>query len=376
MSTWFAGCPVGVEAALAMELEAIGAVDIEQRSAGVQFGGTRETAMRACLWLRTATRVQEVILERTVRSDKELYDAVRSVRWRKLLSPGATIGIDASLQDSFYTDPRFLVHRVKDGVVDRVRDDRGDRPDVDRHRPDLPLFALLHRDTLQVSRVWAPSLHRRGYRDPRSKSPLNEALAAGLLRLAGFDGRADDGERFLDPMCGSGTFLVEAALAAARVAPGLGRPFPFERWPDVDGASFEALRSEARDARRPVDPLIGFDRDPDAVAIARGAAKRAGVGVRVEVHDIATLDVDPAPTLVVTNPPWGERVGEGDDLVRSWNELGRFLKRSCVGATAWILSGNAELTRHLGMKASRKVALPVGPIECRFLRYEVTARRS
>ena len=367
MSVWFAGCPVGVEAALAMELEALGAVDLDPRSAGVQFGGTRDTAMRACLWLRAATRVQEVILERTVRSDKELYEAVRSVRWRKLLPAGATLGIDASLQDSFYTDPRFLVHRVKDAVVDRVRADRGERPDVDRHRPDLPLFALLHRDTLQVSRVWAPSLHRRGYRDKRSKSPLNEALAAGLVRLAGYEGS----ERFLDPMCGSGTLLIEAALFAARVAPGLGRHFPFERWPDVDARSFQTLLAEARDERRPIQALRGFDRDPEAVAIARGAAKRAGAEVELDVRDIAALDVDPAPDLVVTNPPWGERVGEGEDLVRSWNELGRFLKQSCAGATAWILSGNPELTRHLGMKTSRRIALPVGPIECRFLRYDV-----
>jgi putative N6-adenine-specific DNA methylase len=114
-----------------------------------------------------------------------------------------------------------------------------------------------------------------------------------------------------------------------------------------------------------------FDRDPDAVAIARAAAKRAGADVRVDARDIAALDVDPAPELVVTNPPWGERIGEGEDLVRSWNELGRFLKRSCAGATAWILSGNPELTRHLGMKTSRRIALPVGPIECRFLRYEI-----
>jgi putative N6-adenine-specific DNA methylase len=172
-------------------------------------------------------------------------------------------------------------------------------------------------------------------------------------------------------MCGSGTLLVEAALFAARVAPGLGRHFPFERWPDVEARSFQQLVAEARDARRPIHTLLGFDRDPDAVAIARGAAKRAGADVRVDVCDIAALDVDPAPDLVVTNPPWGERIGEGEDLVRSWNELGRFLKRSCGGATAWILSGNPELTRHLGMKTSRRVALPVGPIECRFLRYEI-----
>jgi 23S rRNA G2445 N2-methylase RlmL len=372
LTTYFAGCPVGVEPALASELEALGATELVSRSAGVQFGGTRETAMRACLWLRSATRVQEVLLERTVRSDKELYDAVRSLRWNKLIGVGATLGVDASLQDSFYTDPRFLVHRVKDAVVDRMRADRGDRPNVDRHRPDVPLFALLHRDTLQVSRVWAPSLHRRGYRDKRSKSPLNEALAAGLLRLAGVDGT----EQFLDPMCGSGTLLIEAALAAAHVAPGLGRPFPFERWPDADARSFQTLVAEARGSRRAVEAFRGFDRDPEAVAIARGAAKRAGVDVRIEAHDVATLDVAPAPNLVVTNPPWGERVGEGDDLVRSWNELGRFLKRSCVGATAWVLSGNAELTRHLGMKASRRIPLPVGPIACKFLRYEVTARRS
>jgi 23S rRNA G2445 N2-methylase RlmL len=369
VSVWFAGCPVGVEAALAMELEALGATDLEPRSAGVQFGGSRETAMRACLWLRSATRVQEVILERAVRSDKELYEAVRSVRWRKLLPAGATLGIDASLQDSFYTDPRFLVHRVKDAVVDRVRADRGERPNVDRHRPDVPLFALLHRDTLQVSRVWAPSLHRRGYRDKRSKSPLNEALAAGLIRLTGYSGT----ERFLDPMCGSGTLLIEAALFAARVAPGLGRRFPFEHWPDVDAKAFQTLVSEARDERQPIQALRGFDRDPEAIAIARGAAKRAGAAVEVDLRDVAALDVDPAPELVVTNPPWGERIGEGDDLVRSWNELGRFLKRSCAGATAWILSGNPELTRHLGMKTSRRIALPVGPIECRFLRYEIRA---
>jgi putative N6-adenine-specific DNA methylase len=366
-NAYFAGCPLGIEEALASELSALGAHDIVPNVAGVRFDASREVVARTCLWLRTATRVQEILLERTVRNDEELYEAVRSIRWTKLLGPRGTLGVDASLHQSFYTDPNFLVHRVKDAVVDRLRLERGARPDVDRHRPDLPIFAFLHGESLQVSRVWAPSLHRRGYRDPRSKSPLNEALAAGLLQIAGWLG---DGH-FLDPMCGSGTLLVEAAMVAERIAPGLGRPFPFESWPDADPHAQAQLVEEARDARRPAGSIRGFDRDREAVEVARGAVARAGVTAVIERRDVSDIDLREPPTLVVTNPPWGQRMGEGEDLARSWKELGRFFKGRCGGSTAWVLSGNPEVTRNLGMKTSRRVPLQVGPIECRFLRYEI-----
>jgi putative N6-adenine-specific DNA methylase len=203
------------------------------------------------------------------------------------------------------------------------------------------------------------------------KSPLNEATAAGILILSGWD-RASP---IADPMCGSGTFLIEAALLAADRAPGLHRGFAFERWPDFDAALWSQLRAEAAARARPTLPfaLEGADRHEGAVAIARMSAQAAGVAglVRLEVAGAAEWRPACSPAAVYCNPPWGERLGEGEDLAQSWRDLGRFLHERCAGARAFVLCGQAGLTRNLGLRAERRWRLMNGPIECRLLEYPV-----
>lgn len=369
MKQFFASCPRGVEAVLDGELAALGAADRQIVAAGVRFSGPQTLGWKACLWLRSATRVQEVLFEGRAATEGELYDAVRALDWTRLMAPGLSLRVDVSVRDAFSHDPRFVMLRIKDAIVDEARDRFGSRPDIARKDPDLPIFAVLSGQSLQLSRTLAPALHRRGYRDPKSKSPLNEALAAALIQLTGWRGEG----MLLDPMCGSGTLLIEAALLATNTAPALDRELAFERWPDFDPRAFAKLRDEARKATtRPSLSIVGFDRDKASIRRAQKAADKAGVGsiLQLSVGDVADVELHGSPAVVVCNPPWGKRVGE-HDADKSMRALGDFLKARCSGASAFVLSGNKALTRHLRLRAAQRYPVAAGPIECRWLRYDI-----
>ncbi|MBK8979010.1 MAG: RNA methyltransferase [Planctomycetes bacterium] len=372
--SYYAPCTLGLEAVLRGELEALGARDCRELRGGVRFTGDAELGPRACLWLRSAIRVQLELASRRVRDERELHGFVYEQAWERFLDVGGTLAVDASLKSSFLTHSRFAAQLVKDGIVDRFRDRTGRRPDVDTQNPDLPVFLRLHRDeaTLYVD-LAGRSLHKRGYRQAQHKSPLNEAIAAGLLLATGWDRRS----ALCDPMCGSGTFLIEAAWLAGDVAPGLGRSFAFERWQDLDRAAWARAfdDAEARAARGlgELPGLCGADRQPGAVALAERAVAQAGLRgrIRIERADVASWRPPVPPALCVVNPPYGARIGErGGDLETSWRDLGTFLHRQ-VGAVAWVLSGDPELTRHLRLRASRRLPVYNGPIDCRFVRYEI-----
>ncbi|NUN48920.1 MAG: RNA methyltransferase [Candidatus Brocadiae bacterium] len=371
--TFFAACGPGFEGVLAAELRGIGAAEIVERRGGVEFLGDARTGMQACLRLRTALRVQEQLLEVPARGPRELYAAVAELDWEALSGPDRTIAVDATVRDSDMTHSQYAALVVKDAVVDQLRERCGRRPDVDTESPDLPLRLHLRENTARLYRDWSgESLHKRGWRPALVKSPLNEATAAGLLLLTEWDRESP----LADPMCGGGTFLVEAAHLAMDRAPGLRRSFAFERWPDYDDRAWRALRREAEQRVKPGlrFPIEGCDLHPGAIPLARRAVEAAGVAgvVRVSQGDCRTWNPTRPPRIVCTNPPWGERIGEGEDLVASWKALGNFLHR-CSDATAFVLSGNAELTRHLGLRASRKWVVRNGPIEGRWLRYEIGA---
>lgn len=374
---YFAACTLGLEEVLQSELAALGATAFEPGRGGVRFAGDTRIAMAACLWLRSAIRVQEEITIDEVHSEEQLYQLVRAVRWERFLGCDDTLAVDAALRDSFLTHSRYAAQLVKDAIVDRFRDRDGRRPSVDTADPVLPVFLHLARNsaTLYVDHG-GESLHKRGYRDVQVKSPLNESLAAGLLLASDWDRRSP----LCDPMCGSATILIEAAWLAGDRAPGLNRRFAFERWRDFDSATWQSLLAEAKArAQRgaaAIPPLEGADRHGGAIGIARRSVRAAGVerAIRLVESDVATYVPGIAPRMVVTNPPYGERIGEGDDLEASWRSLGEFFRR-WPGLTAWVLSGNPETTRFLRLSASRKLVVRNGPIDCRFLRYEIDADR-
>ncbi|MAB91610.1 MAG: RNA methyltransferase [Planctomycetes bacterium] len=371
-SPYHVPCPLGLQEVLAEELRDLGAKDVSVRPGAVDFSGSREVAYRACLWVRSGIRIQEGLLKGEVARQEDLYRLVRGFPWERLISVDQTLSVRATGQHSAFNDLRYPALVVKDAVVDRFRELERRRPSVDRRVPDLPLRVHLGERTTRIYRDLAgSSLHKRGWRPVQVKSPLNEALAAGLLLLSGWD-RAST---LLDPMCGSGTFVVEAAMIASERAPGLGRGFACERWRDYDRGLMERLRSEARARAKPTLPftLYGSDRHSGALQLAADGARAARVHkfVHFDRADVRAFEPAEPPSVVMVNPPYGQRLGEGEDLIESWRELGRLLRERCPGATAYVLSGEPELTRHLGMKASRRYPVMNGPISCRLLRYEI-----
>lgn len=336
---------------------------------GALFTADRALACRSTLWLRSAVRVLEPVCAGRVDDFDGLYDLAAAAPWEDLVGARRTFAVHATVSRGPFTDRHFAALRVKDAVVDRIRARRGARPDVARHDPDVPLRLIVRGGEAAIFRDLAgDSLQRRGYRPVQVKSPLSEAIAAGLLLLTSWDRSSP----LIDPMCGSGTFVIEAAALAAGRAPGLGRGFAAERFPDADPKLWSELRREAvARGRQTLDfPILGADRHAGALGIAAAAARRAGLERLVVFRraDAATFDPPFLPSLVVTNPPWGERQGEGDDLVASWRAVGTFLRR-CPGAQAYVLSGAPELTRHIGLRSSRRWPLKIGPHDVRWLHY-------
>ncbi|HEB51630.1 MAG TPA: RNA methyltransferase [bacterium] len=375
MAHFYAACTLGLEDVLADELQTLRARHVQPRRGGVEFQGDVSLGYLACLWLRSAVRVQEELVRGPARDRDELYRLASSIDWSLFIDAGGTIAVDGAVRDSFANDTRFPVLVVKDAICDQFRHFDGKRPDVDKDRPDLPIKLVLRRDEAILYRDYGGApLHKRGYREVQPKSPLNEALAAGLVLLSGWDRRS----ALCDPMCGSATLLIEAAFLAMDRAPGLGRSFAFERWRDTDQQTWQAMYDDAEQCAMQgserCPPLAGNDAHPGAIAIAKKAIRAAGLVDRVTLHEGNAREFEPpfAPKMVLTNPPYGERLQPDEDsLVASWQALGNFLHQHCGGAMAHVLCGDSALTRHLGLKASRKFAVNNGPIRCRWLRYAI-----
>ncbi|MBL8753555.1 MAG: hypothetical protein JNK15_09660 [Planctomycetes bacterium] len=374
---YYAACTLGLEQVLADELRALGAGQVEPRRGAVAFTGDRATGYRACLWTRSAIRVQEELARGRVRDRDDLYALAGTVDWTQTIGYLQTFAIDGAVKDSFANDTRFPVLVVKDALCDQFRDRFGKRPNVGKDRPDLPIKLVLQgEEAILYRELGGEPLHKRGYREIQHKSPLNEATAAGLLLLTGWDRKAP----LCDPMCGSATFLCEAAWLATDRAPGLGRAFAFERWKDTDLDAWRHLfdDAEARASRGAADlpPLCGNDWHPGALSIAVKALEGAGLAGKVELHQGDCRDYVPPfrPSVVVTNPPYGDRLSpDAAKLEESWQSLGNFLHRQCAGAQAFVLCGNPELTQHLGLRAAQKHPVRNGPIDCRWLHYEIDA---
>ncbi len=379
----FATVPKGLEQLLAEELRRLGAAQAAETVAGVRFEGSLELAYRACLWSRLASRILLPLTSFAAATPEELYAGVQSVVWREHLEPSGTLAVDCNLSRSQITHSHFAALKVKDAVVDQFRSSGGVRPSVEVTAPDVRVNLYVHRDQATLSLdLSGQSLHRRGYREEGALAPLKENLAAAILLRAGWPETAAAGGALVDPMCGSGTLPLEAALMAADIAPGLQRSYyGFTGWKGHDPGLWQALLEEAGERRaaglEKLPVIVGYDADHRAVRAAWANAEKAGLQAHVhfEKREVAALEPPGGkglrPGLVVANPPYGERLGEVKELMSLYAGLGERLKNQFSGWRAAVFTGNPELGKRLGIRARRMHTLFNGALECKLLHFEL-----
>jgi len=385
VSAFFATCPKGLEYLLRDELVAMGAEDVREALAGVHFAGTLATAYRACLWSRLASRILLPLAEFDAATDDALYAGVQAIDWSKHLAAHATLAVDAGTAMSKLTHSQYIAQRVKDAVVDQFRQRDGSRPAVDTDEPDVRINLRLRRDraTLSLDLAGAP-LHRRGWREVQGEAPLKENLAAAMLLRARWPEVYAQGGALLDPMCGSGTLLIEGAWMAADVAPGLRREYyGFLGWQQHDIALWRGLLDEAHQRaetglRHLRSCFFGSDADPRMIQTAKRNAQEAGVAgfFTLDRHDATHVAPPPGIVrgLVITNPPYGERLGERAEMPKLYRALGDALRTRFTGWRAAVLAGDAELGSAMALRAEKKYTLYNGALETVLLVFELHAR--
>ncbi|MCL4499126.1 MAG: THUMP domain-containing protein [Chloroflexi bacterium] len=370
---FFATTAKGVEPVLAAELEALGAGEVRSEVGGVAFTGDMAVAYKANLWLRTANRVLMPLREFECDSDQALYDGVRSIDWRKHLTTDMTFAIDANVRDSAITHSKYAALKAKDAIADQLRAILGARPNVDTKDPHLRINLHIARNRCAIGLdTSGESLHKRGYRVEPVTAPLKETLAAAIVLYAEWDGKSP----FVDLMCGSGTIVIEAALKAANIAPGLlRRRFGFERWKGFDRRVWKRLVDEAEKSRKTkIEAKIqGSDISRKAVEAAKKNATAASAGgfIAFSSKDFAEVRPPEGPGIVILNPPYGERLGQKKELEGVYKAIGDTFKQRFTGYTGYIFTGNLELAKQVGLRASKRIILYNGPIESRLLKYEL-----
>lgn len=362
----------GFEQLLSEELSAIGAKNIRPGHRAVHFDGDKTVMYKANLHSRLALRILKPIATFPAGNEQQLYDGIKRIRWEKYLSPDDTIAVDGVTVKSQLTHSLYIALKTKDAIVDQFREKTGKRPNVDLNFPTVRINVHLSSDIANVSLDSSgESLHKRGYRLDTGEAPLNETLAAAMVMLSGWDRNS----RLTDFMCGSGTILIEAALLARRIAPGMFRKeFGFERWRDFDAGLWRSIVEEAKANELPDLPfrLTGVDRSSMVVRSARSNADAAGVGNDIDFHSMRFEDYtpyEPVQTIIV-NPPYGGRITD-EDLFHLYEQIGDQLKKKYSGSNAWILTANKDAAKHIGLHPSRKIPLFNGALECRFLKYEM-----
>ncbi len=373
MPCYFATCARGLEPILADELRALRAHGIEPGRGGVAFQGDHALLYRVNLWLRTAIRVLVPILDVPVRSFDDLYDAVRSIDWRRFMTPDHTLAVDANVRDSNLTHSQYASRRVKDAICDQFRERTGRRPSVDPETPMVGLNLHVYRNQAVLSLDSSgESLHKRGYRPVQTRAPLNEALAAALVLRSGWNAEVP----FMDPLCGGGTLCIEAAWIALNRPPGLTRRhFGFQGWMDFDVRLWTSLRDEARNQvqHHLPAPIFASDARADALSNADQNARSAGIRpvLSLQRRDVAELECPGGPPgVLLCNPPYGERLGDEKELVGLYRTLGEAFRR-LTGWTAWVFTGNENLASEIGLTPAEEVPLWNGKIPCRFYRYDI-----
>lgn len=370
----FATVPRGLESALADELRALGARDLVETGGGVAFAGDLALCYRANLQSRIATRILLRVASGSYRDEHEVYEAAKGVPWPQHFDVRASIRVDVSAIRSPLKSLEFATLRVKDAVCDRFRATVGARPDVDTRNPGVRIQAFLDERTvmLYVDTSGEP-LFKRGWRTATGEAPIKENLAAGLIALTGWTGD----EPFLDPMCGSGTFLVEAAAAALRIPPGAKRSFAFERLKSFDAKLWRQVREEAhgRETPKRAVAIFGSDLYGAELAKARAAIAAAGLAHAIQLKQANVLEVSPpAPTgVLLANPPYGVRLGEEKELEALYPRLGDALKARFAGWRCFFFTADLRLAKLIGLKAARRTPLFNGPLECRLFEYRIVA---
>jgi len=363
----------GLEEVLAEELRALDMEYIKVGNRAVTCSGNLRQLYEANLWCRTAIRILKPIRNFKARNEKDLYEQVQKTDWSQYLDVDMTFAIDAVVSHSTFEHSLFVAQLTKDAIVDQFRKATGERPSVDRIRPDVRLNLHMHENMVTLSLDSSgDSLHRRGYRLQTNVAPLNEVLAAGIIALSGWDKKST----FIDPMCGSGTFLIEATLMAQNIAPGLYRrdPYGFEKWKDYDESLFEMVwkTAEAKEKREPQAEIIGYDIDEDYVEAAWSNIENAGLDkvIKVRQADFFQTQAPSAHGVVVMNPPYNERI-QSDDIHQLYKNIGDTLKKNYQGYDAFVFTGNLEAAKSIGLRTSRRVPLYNGAIDCRLLKFEL-----
>ena len=378
----------GLEQVLAEELTGLGANDIQIERRAVSFKGDQSLLYRANLCLRTASRVLVEIYkterrksasnrDRSQKPEEWLYEEVKKINWDRYMSENTTFAIDATVYSETFRNSRFVTYRVKDAIADWWVEKRGKRPNVKVTDPDLYINVHIAEETLTVCLDSSgESLHKRGYRVATTEAPINEVLAAGMLLIAGWRGQSD----FYDPMCGSGTIPIEAALIARNIAPGIFRKsFGFEKWPDFDAELWSDIYNDDSQEREFNHKIYGSDASYYAIQQAAKNVKSAGVSRDVELRQIRMEELKPSaisaqhPAMVMLNPPYGERLANNRDMEELYGKIGSALKHQFTGATAWIISSNAEAMKCIGLKPAKKIRLLNGELDCQFNKYELFA---
>jgi putative N6-adenine-specific DNA methylase len=371
---FFTPCPRGLEGVLAAELEQLGAQFVAAADGGVGFAGPFQLCYRANLESRIASRVLWRIAASRYRSEEDIYKTVFALPWSGWFDVGRTIMVKVSAKKCPLRSLDFVTLKIKDAVCDKFRAEVRARPSVDTAAPDIRIHAFLDATnfTLYLDTSGA-ALFKRGLRKTSTEAPLRENLAAGILRFAGWE----PGVPLLDPMCGSGTFLLEAAQMALKIAPGLGRHFAFEKLKNFDAATWEKLRREAEARRLPLSPqpIWGSDLYGDVLKAARENLAAAGLADAVQLKQANVLEISApaAEGVLVTNPPYGVRLGEQAELAEFYPKLGDALKRKFAGWRAYIFTADPQLPKLIRISASRRTPLFNGALECRLLEYKMVA---
>ncbi|HLB57372.1 MAG TPA: THUMP domain-containing protein [Gammaproteobacteria bacterium] len=379
---FFATTPKGLELLLVDELHALGALDAAEKLAGITFTGDLALAYKACLWSRLANRILLRLVQLPANSPEALYKATQKIAWDEHLAPEGTLYVNFVCSQSTITHSLFGAQKVKDAIVDQFREKYTVRPSVAHDNPDISIHVHLKRDIATISLdLSGESLHKRGYRIEQGAAPLKENLAAAILLRAGWKEIAKTGGPLLDPMCGSGTLPIEAALLAGDIAPGLLHDyFGFLGWKKHQPALWNELLKEARIRRThgesAIPPIIGYDADPAVVKIAIANVERAGLlgKIHIEKRPLSACEIPAKHTqagLVIVNPPYGERLGELSQLRDLYTQLANQLKTHFAGWRAGLLTGNPDLGKTMGLRAHRHYALFNGTLPCRLLLFHI-----
>ena len=360
----------GLEEVLAQELTALGANEIEIGRRMVSFSGDKEMMYKANFCLRTAIRILKPIKHFTAKDADEVYEQIKAIRWEDYLDTDKTFAVDAVVFSEEFRHSKFVSYKVKDAIVDYFREKTGERPGVRVNKPDVLLNIHIAETKCTLSLDSSgESLHRRGYRQEAVEAPLNEVLAAGMILMTGWRGECD----LIDPMCGSGTIPIEAALIARNIAPGVFRKeFAFEKWVDFDQELFDTIYNDDSQEREFTHKIYGYDNSPKANEIATHNIKAAGVSkdVVLKLQPFQQFEQPAEKSIIITNPPYGERIST-NDLLGLYSMIGERLKHAFTGNTAWILSYREECFDQIGLKATSKIPLFNGALECEFRQYEI-----